>query len=79
MLQLYPVDFPLRLDESLLRFRQAPAKALNRLHGEHRYMLLVIRMEMRQTMLADSLDEHSNDNPEESRQFGHGRYINIVR
>ena len=34
---------------------------------------------MRQTMLAASLDEHSDDDAEESREFRHGRYINIVR
>jgi len=30
-------------------------------------------------MLAASLDEHSDDDPEEPREFRHGRYINIVR
>ena len=73
------MDLSPGLNEPLLRFRQAAAKTLNRLDGERGGVLLVVRVEMRQTMLAASLDEHSDDDPEEPREFRHGRYINIVR
>jgi hypothetical protein len=51
LLQFRPVDLGPRLDQALLRLRQAAPEALDRIDGKHGRMFLEIRVEMRSMML----------------------------
>ena len=66
-LELSPVDFGPCLDQSLLRPREAPAQALERVQGEDRSLFLVLRVEVPPVMRITSAEEHPNDDARESR------------
>ena len=70
LLQLRAVDLSPRLYESLLRLWQTTAQALDTVHGEHRRMFLVVRMEVRLVVLPTGFDEHPNDDPEKRESSG---------
>ena len=57
------MDLRPRLDQPLLRFRQAAAETLDVVHGEDRCLFLVIRVEVRSVMLAASFHKHPDDDP----------------
>jgi hypothetical protein len=71
VLQFGAVDLRPSLDQPLLRLWQASAQTLNRVHGEDRRMVLVVRVEMRSMVLRAGFDEHPDDYPEKPRQFWH--------
>jgi hypothetical protein len=66
-LQLRAVNLGPRLDQALLRLRQAAAETLDVVHREDRSLVLVVRVEVRSVMLPAGFDEHSDDDPEEPR------------
>jgi hypothetical protein len=69
--QFRAVDLHPRLDQALLRPREAATQALERIDREHRRMLLVVRMEVRPVMRFTGFKEHPNNDAEESRELGH--------
>jgi len=66
VLQLRSMDFPPRLDQPLLRLRQAATQALERVDCEDGRVFLVVRVEVRAVVLPAGFDEHSDDDAEES-------------
>ncbi len=77
--QFCAVDLHPRLDQALLRPREAATQALQRIDREHGRMLLIVRMEMRPVMRFTGFEEHSNNDAEESRELGHEAKLSIVR
>ncbi len=74
-LQFCPMDFGPGFDEPLLRLWQAAAQAFNRVHREDSREVLVVRMKMRSLVLSAGFDEHADHDPEEPREFRHGRTL----
>jgi hypothetical protein len=75
LLQFRPVDLGPRLDQALLRLRQAAPEALDGIDGEHGGMFLVVRVKMRSMMLPAGFNEHPDDNSEETGEFWHERTV----
>lgn len=61
------MDLRPRLHQTPLADWQFAAQALERVDREDGRVLLVVRMKVRTMVRATSLDEHSDDDPEESR------------
>jgi len=67
------------LDEALLRLRQAATQALDRVEREHGRVVLVVGVEVRPVMLTARLDEHSDHDAKEARDFRHASTLHRRR
>jgi hypothetical protein len=60
------MEFRPRFDQSLLPARQRTRKQLHRVNTEDSNFILTVRAEMRNMMFGSRLNEHANDDAEES-------------
>ena len=65
------MDFGPRLNQALLCPRKVAPDALDGIESKHSLGLLIRRMEVGPMVGRTNLHEHSNDDAEEARQFGH--------
>jgi hypothetical protein len=71
LLQLGPMNLHSGFNQALLGLRQSAAEAVERVDREDGGLILIVRVEMRPMMRLAGLDEHANDDSEESREFRH--------
>src|SRR5262245_23256692 len=71
LLQFRPMNLCPGLHEASLADWKVATQALQRVDREHSCVLLVVRVEVRTMVRAAGLDEHPDDDPEESREFWH--------
>jgi hypothetical protein len=67
LLQFNTVNLGPSFDEPLLRLRHGTTETLNGIDGEDSRMILIIGVKMRAVMLPACLDEHADDDAEETR------------
>jgi hypothetical protein len=65
------MDFGPRLDQPLLRLRQATLQTFDRVDREDGRMFLIEGVKVRSVMLHAGFDEHPDDDAKESREFWH--------
>ena len=71
LLELLAMNLGPRLNQALLGLRQTTRDALDRVDREHRFRILIHRVEVRPMVRRPNLHEHANDDPEKPRQLWH--------
>jgi len=68
-----------RFNEPSLTFWKRTRNQFNRIDAKNADFLLIISVKVRDVMLCANLHEHSNDDAEETAQFGHRRILHSAR